>query len=320
MQTINNDLIEKIAQYLPVKERIFTEKDKILLFLVPQSVVSSIEKELSIDTTSLLLHLAHYVKRFSLIPISAFQVGASGLCDNGDILLGVNMEFNRLPMFYSIHGEQFLITLAHSLNRRLIHIGIVASPCGHCRQFMKEIFIKEKELKISFNFETFSLSQLLPFGFGPTDLMGENVPHSLLGNIELKFSFLEKSLESFRLNSDFNAEIDEPLMKAALASCNKSYCIYSGLPSGVAALTKTGIIYSGSYIESVAYNPSISPLHSLAISLWANGENFNEVVKVILVEKEFDLHNKRCISQESILKIFIKDVFVNATMEIIHIE
>jgi len=187
---------------------------------------------------------------------------------------------------------------------------------------MKEIYIKDDDLKISFNFgETFTLPQLLPHGFGPTDLMGENfLPHSLLSSFQLKNSFLEKSLTNFRLNSDFDTLVDEKLIKAALEGCNKSYCVYSGFPSGVSALLKNGNIYIGSYLESVAYNPSISPLHSLAISLWANGENFVDVVKVVLVEKEFDIHNTRCISQESILKVFVDSVFVNSTMKILHIE
>jgi cytidine deaminase len=62
--------------------------------------------------------LAHFIKRFAHTPISHFNVGAagrwmagspsfsrSGLCEDGEILLGVNMEFAGLPLMFCMYSH-----------------------------------------------------------------------------------------------------------------------------------------------------------------------------------------------------------------------
>src|SRR5206468_5952186 len=47
---------------------------------------------------------------------------------------------------------------------------------------------------------------------------------------------------------------------AALDAARKAYAPYSKSPSGVAIRSASGRTYRGSYIENVAFNPSLSPL------------------------------------------------------------
>ena len=63
-----------------------------------------------------------------------------------------------------------------------------------------------------------------------------------------------------------------------LLPITQSYSPYTRCPSGAAIITKAGEVHSGGYIESAAYNPSLSPFHSAAIAAFAGGmESFEEV-------------------------------------------
>ncbi len=54
--------------------------------------------------------------------------------------VGVNLEFARLPLYNSIHAEQFLVVNAiHHGERELRKLAVSAAPCGHCRQFYSEL-------------------------------------------------------------------------------------------------------------------------------------------------------------------------------------
>ena len=53
--------------------------------------------------------------------------------------------------------------------------------------------------------------------------------------------------------------------QAALQQARACYCPYSQCPAGVSVITGSGAIYSGGYIESAAYNPSLPPLQMAII-------------------------------------------------------
>lgn len=77
------------------------------------------------------------------------------------------------------------------------------------------------------------------------------------------------------------------LLAAALEAANGSHAPYTNSPSGVALLTKKGKIFSGSYMESVAYNPSLPPLQAALVAFVArDGGSYEDIVRAILVEKE----------------------------------
>jgi cytidine deaminase len=54
--------------------------------------------------------------------------------------VGANLEFARLPLYNSVHAEQFLLVNAlHHGERAIRRLAISAAPCGHCRQFYSEL-------------------------------------------------------------------------------------------------------------------------------------------------------------------------------------
>lgn len=143
----------------------------------------------------LLVALVQPAKSLARPPISKFSVGAVGLGSDGRVFLGVNLEFPGLPLNYSVHAEQFLLTnLAVHRCPRLVYLAVSAAPCGHCRQFMQElrdssslqIFVdsqphppasRHRSLQNGDKSIPFKpLSEFLPSPFGPSDLLDEDSP------------------------------------------------------------------------------------------------------------------------------------------------
>jgi cytidine deaminase len=97
------------------------------------------------------------------------------LADNGNIYLGVNVEFSSMPLDNAIHAEQFAISnAAFNGAKSLRLLAASATPCGHCRQFCKELHLSD-ELRVVFGTPSQSLmhvplTDMLPYGFGPREL------------------------------------------------------------------------------------------------------------------------------------------------------
>lgn len=60
---------------------------------------------------------------------------------------------------------------------------------------------------------------------------------------------------------------------------------YSQSPSGVALECKDGRIFSGSYGENAAFNPTIPPLQGALIMLNLNGYGYADIQRAVLAEK-----------------------------------
>jgi len=60
-------------------------------------------------------------------------------------------------------------------------------------------------------------------------------------------------------------------VKAALQQAIQSYAPYSHCPSGLAIATAGGAVYSGPYLESAAFNPSLGPLQAAVIDAVTDG-------------------------------------------------
>lgn len=121
-------------------------------------------------------------------PYSHFHVGAALLLDDGEIVTGSNFENASYGM--SLCAETVAIAKANSDGKmrqiRAIAVaggpaGKVAAaaepitPCGRCRQIIKEVAdLTERDLPVycakAGGYDTFSLSELLPHGFGPASL------------------------------------------------------------------------------------------------------------------------------------------------------
>jgi len=116
-----------------------------------------------------------------------------------------------------------------------------------------------------------SLDELLPHSFSPDALLhGSGKP------------LLEPQDNAISLSNNENGN---ELVKIAFEEAKLSYAPYTKSPSGCAIQTKNKKIYSGSYIENAAHNPSLSCIHCAIISLVAGGEQWADVESVVVVEK-----------------------------------
>lgn len=121
-------------------------------------------------------------------PYSNFHVGAALLLDDGSIVTGSNFENASYGM--TLCAETVAIAKANSDGqlRQIIAIAIAGgpagkvatgtepiTPCGRCRQIIKEVAdLTATDIPVhcahATGFETYTLSQLLPHGFGPASL------------------------------------------------------------------------------------------------------------------------------------------------------
>jgi len=301
-------------------------------FVIEADEVQRFCKEAGLSERQYLATLVKPTQLLARVPISKFCVGAVGLGASGRIFKGVNLEFEGLPLNQTVHAEQFLVANAAQHGElQLRFIAVSAAPCGHCRQFLQEVWgVPEINILIADEHaETQSLLYFLPHRFGPDDLeestplvfephfnglavQSMNSPELNLklnlcngdggvkedalnlcngdGDVKEDTSNLcngdgdvkEESIHNFSSSEGFYQ-----LRVAALKAANSSHAPYSKCPSGVALMTTKGKICTGFYIESAAFNPSLSPLQAAIVAfLCQEGGNYEDIVHVALVEKE----------------------------------
>ena len=118
-------------------------------------------------------------------PYSGFRVGAALLTEDGRIYQGCNAAYTptvcaeRTAFFKAVsEGERRFSAICIVGGKDGILSGYTA-PCGVCRQVMREfcqpdhfriILAKDEE-----HWKEYSLSELLPEGFGPENLQKEHV-------------------------------------------------------------------------------------------------------------------------------------------------
>lgn len=261
-------------------------------FFIPADTVQQIIQEYDLEMNQLLDLLIPIAKTYARPSISGYQVGIATLGKSGNIYLGVNLEFLGVPLNEAIHGEQFAITNARSHGEtELVAIALSAAPCGHCRQFLNEMVGSDNLQILVTGLDSTPLSSLLPESFGPKDLGLEG---NLLAILDDNF-FCE----------DLDCSLNTQAKKAAVAS----YAPYSESKSGVAIRVKDGAIYTGSYLENVAFNPSISPLQAALVLLVADGKKYNEIDEVILVEMQSPKISQEAISRELLRNLSPQAIF-----------
>lgn len=262
-------------------------------FFISADKVKEIRACCDLTVNELLRMLVPIAKMYARPPISNYKVGIAVLGRSGAIYLGVNLEFLGIPLNEAIHGEQFAITNARGHDEtEIIAIALSAAPCGHCRQFLSELEGSRNIQILILDLDAVPLSSLLPDAFGPEDLGLTGNPLTPTG----KYDFV------------FSTE-DSPLLIKAGEAAFASYAPYTESKSGVAIRLKSGKIYSGSYLENAAFNPSISPLQAALISLVANREEYSEMSEVILIEKQSAKISQETMSREILKKIAPKAIF-----------
>lgn len=203
--------------------------------------------------------------------ISHFHVGAVVRGTSGNLYFGANHEFQHTHIAQTIHAEQSAISFAWINGEKgLSDIFVNYSPCGHCRQFIKELNCGTK-LNIHLpNQAVQQLSHYLPYAFGPEDLAIQNL-------------LLDEE------NHHLHIEDQSPLAQKALHSANFSHAPYSNCYCGVAIELINGEMVQGAYAENAAFNPSLPALQVALNALFMQGKKLTHIKEIIMVEKPTNL-------------------------------
>ncbi|MBS2038019.1 cytidine deaminase [bacterium] len=183
-------------------------------------------------------------QQLAVAPISNFLVGAVGRGASGREYPGFNMEFAGLGLQHTVHAEQAVLAMAHAGGESaLLELEVTHAPCGHCRQFLREL---AAPLTVILPNGRFTLEELLPYSFGPDDL---GVSGGMLSNPSVLVG-------------------EGP--ELARAAAEKSWSPYSKMRAGV-AIRCGQQWFGGAYLENAAFNPSLNPAQYALILARAAG-------------------------------------------------
>lgn len=131
-----------------------------------------------------LMRLAEEARAYSYTPYSHFTVGAALLTKDGKVYKGCNIEnasytptncAERTAVFKAVsEGEKEFAAIA-VIGGPAGEKGRFCAPCGVCRQVLRE-FCEPNTFRIILGtteeVQVFTLNDLLPASFGPSDLEG----------------------------------------------------------------------------------------------------------------------------------------------------
>lgn len=121
-----------------------------------------------------LIERAMEMKKVAYAPYSHFHVGAAVLAESGRIYGGANVE--NASYGATVCAERSAVFAAvNAGERKLAAIAVTETPCGICRQVMRE-FCDPKAFRVivaksANDFRVFTLDELLPESFGPEHLV-----------------------------------------------------------------------------------------------------------------------------------------------------
>ena len=131
-----------------------------------------------------LMRLAEDARAYSYTPYSHFAVGAALLTKSGKVYTGCNIEnasytptvcAERTAVFKAVsEGEREFAAIA-IIGGPAGEKGRFCAPCGVCRQVLREFCALDFRILLGTTEEvqTFTLGDLLPTSFAPSDLKGE---------------------------------------------------------------------------------------------------------------------------------------------------
>jgi cytidine deaminase len=234
-------------------------------------------------------------------PISNFNVGAVGMTPNGDVYVGVNLEFLGMPLNNSVHAEQFLVAnLRLHKETELELMAVNAAPCGHCRQFLSELACastlqillpgpkaSRRSSRTGDAPSQYSLADLLPMRFCPQDLLGDCPPPLLLQEQKLHLQFTADFCANPRYAPwvDGHGSAQSTALYKALEQARESFAPYSNCPAGVAIVTRSEQVYAGAYLESCAFNPGMQALQVALVDAAIHGlPRYTDIALVLVAE------------------------------------
>ncbi len=123
------------------------------------------------------------MRKLAYVPYSHFQVGAALLGEDGKIYTGCNIEnaaytpsncAERTAFFKAVsEGTRIFTAIAVAGGMEGAEELDYCSPCGVCRQVMREFCVDDFEIilvKSRTEYQVCTLKELLPMGFGPENL------------------------------------------------------------------------------------------------------------------------------------------------------
>lgn len=125
-----------------------------------------------------LVDRAFAMHKFSYVPYSKFPVGAALLCADGTVFTGCNVENAAFGSTICAERTALLKAVSEGHREDLVAVAIAGGgvdycwPCGACRQMLCEFAPNLRVLAARGDgaFQTASLADLLPHGFGPKNL------------------------------------------------------------------------------------------------------------------------------------------------------
>lgn len=268
------DDVDSLVKLLPK----FTEKSRTRLRTlladpnysgqIPAADAATLAQNENIAVEKLMVELLPFAQSYSRAPISNFYVGVVVRGASGALYTGANIEIPGQCLGFAVHAEQSALSNAYMHSEQSVNaLAVGGAPCGHCRQFIDEMSPDGEMMILTPSNPAVKLSSILPDAFGP----------AALGMTHGAFPVQTSDLLLTENPSD-------PLTMAALDAARKAYAPYSKSPSGVALRSVSGRIYRGSYMENVAFNPSLSPLQIALAAMIAASELYSAISAVTLVE------------------------------------
>jgi cytidine deaminase len=278
---------------------------------IPAAVVQDLLASEKKTVAALMLALLPLARTFSHPPISNYHVGAVAEGMSGSLYLGFNIEFPGQALGLAVHGEQSALSSAYMHSEPGVSaIAVTAAPCGHCRQFMNELSPDGQIEVLVDQASPTKLSALLPLAFGPRDLGRKQGAFPVRRtNLILENMILESKPSASQTPA---SQPTDALSQAALEAASTAYAPYTESPSGAAIATRSGRVYKGSYIENVAFNPSLSPLQTALVQLISAGEEYSAITRVGLAEIK-----RATISQKSAAEAVVSVIAPSIRVELL---
>lgn len=200
-------------------------------------------------------------------PISGYRVGVVGIeQETGDVLLAGNLEFPGAELGRTIHGEGAIGVRAFLRGTSIRTLALTdARPCAFCRQTLSEFAWAPSLNLIDPLGHDRTLADLYPWPFVPEAL---GVPAA--GSVaHVDGAWPDLALDDDRLPATIAAEL--------LTAGRHAHAPYSGCPAAVVLRTRDGVLLAGRTLESVSFDPTISPLQTALVALRAAGHGYADL-------------------------------------------
>ncbi|MEO8756451.1 MAG: cytidine deaminase [Devosia sp.] len=214
----------------------------------------------SISSDELMLLSLGKARDFAHPPISEFYVGCVGReAGSGNLVFGGNLEFVGAHIGNTVHGEGFVLTRSFSRGTAIETLAIgEAHPCAHCRQYLSEFAATASMTVMDPLGHRLKMADLYPWPFDPNYLGEKGIVAG-----EVRYPSLELKLSGDPVSPAVAGKLTE--------LGRRSYTPYGKSPAAIVLTLKDDRLIGGSAIESVAFNPTISPIQAAMIDLFAHG-------------------------------------------------